>query len=319
MPIDSFTEAVRWQVWDGGLSTLLGLATLAVVLQGEHDRKPAHFIFVKAALPAAAFLVNPITGLAAIAVSALSTFKHRARDGVVRPMVLLAVCLVAMLTPWVIRNQLVMKHTILLRDNLGLELAMANYPEAMLANHQSAIEERFQAIHPNGNQGAQRAMEASGGEVAYSEKLFKSTLEWMKNNPYAVANIWMRHLSETLFPQTRMFEREHELLPRVRAIVASIVNFPAILSFIAATIRGDRIYAYPGVFIAVIIVLGLPFLPFSRYCWLIYPLTACLAVDFAARLFGALAKSMRQAPVVTRSSDVDVGAVNSAEDRRNRG
>ena len=196
MPIDSFTEAVRWQVWDGGLSTLLGLATLAVVLQGEHDRKPAHFIFVKAALPAAAFLVNPITGLAAIAVSALSTFKHRARDGVVRPMVLLAVCLVAMLTPWVIRNQLVMKHTILLRDNLGLELAMANYPEAMLANHQSAIEERFQAIHPNGNQGAQRAMEASGGEVAYSEKLFKSTLEWMKNNPYAVANIWMRHLSE---------------------------------------------------------------------------------------------------------------------------
>jgi hypothetical protein len=303
VPIHSFTEAVRWQVWDGGLATLLGLASLVLVLQGEHERRPPRFILLKAALPAATFLVNPMVGLAAIAVSALSTLRHRAREGIVRPMVLLAVCLVAMLTPWVIRNQLVLKHTILLRDNLGLELALANYPGALLADHATATKERLQEIHPWDNPSAQRAMEASGGEFAYSQKLLGSTLEWMKNNPNAVAGIWIRHLSETLFPPSEIFEREHEsFVPHVRAIVASIVNFVAILSLIAAAIRGDRIYAYPGVFIAVILFLGLPFLPILRYSWVTYPLAACLAIDFAARLFAARTKGTGLVPVISAGS-----------------
>ena len=61
----------------------------------------------------------------------------------------LAACALAIfLLPWVIRNDVEMGEPILLRSNLGLELAMANYQGALEAQDPlDQVRRRFDQIH----------------------------------------------------------------------------------------------------------------------------------------------------------------------------
>ncbi len=285
IPLHSFTEAVRWQTWDGGLGALLCLAGLAIVLRGERDDTSRHFIGMKALLPALTFIVNPITGLAAIAISALSSIRHHRRDGVVGPLCLLLVCVVVPM-PWVIRNAVMLQHPILTRDNLGLELALANHAGAVHPDDpRTAYLARLRAIHPYGNRAPAQAMTAAGGEIRYSRMLQDRTVAWMKVHPAEVAGIWSRHIGELLFPRPWMFSIENEGRGRERSILAALVTVLAIMALIAAAIRRDFRFVYPAIIVATIVCAGAPFQPVPRYCWVMFPLLACLGTDLVARLW----------------------------------
>ncbi len=286
IPLHSFTEAVRWQMWDGGLGALLCLACLAIVLRGERGDTPAYFTGMKAAVPALTFIVNPITGLAAIAISTLSTVRHRRRDGVVGPLCLLLASVVVVQMPWVIRNAVMLQHPIVTRDNLGLELALANHAGAVHPDDpRTTYLARLRMIHPYGNQAPARAMIAAGGEVRYSRSLQDRTTAWMSAHPGAVAAIWSRHIGELLFPRPWMFSIENEGRGSERSVLAALVTVLAIMALVAAAIRRDWRFGYPAVVISMIVCAGAPFQPVPRYCWVIFPLLACLGADVVARLW----------------------------------
>lgn len=287
VPIYCFTEAVGWQAWDGGLATGFALATLAVVLREEQSG--ASQIAAKSFLPAMAFIINPLVGVATIALSFLSIVRRRRTDGLIRGPLILTLSLVLLCMPWTIRNWYVMHQPILTRDNLGLELTMGNYPEAVQSRDiQAAFNHQHQLLHPFDLTGRQ-AMLAAGGEFAYSKQLQGTTTAWMSAHRYDIARIWLRHLSEFLFPQRWMFESDNRASwATARAILADLISVIALISLGVGLVFQHRKYLYPAFFLAIVSLLSMPFQPIIRYDWIIYPLLCCLAVALISRCVSRL-------------------------------
>ena len=85
------------------------------------------------------------------------------------------------LTPWAIRNGVVFHRFILVRDDLGLELAVSNNNCAQFSMEQN-FKGCFQQTHPNRNvREARRVIDL--GEADYNQLRFYEALSWIKNHP----------------------------------------------------------------------------------------------------------------------------------------
>jgi len=296
-PIHDFTEAVRWRCWDGGVATLLLLAMLVLLLEAERGRRAHGFELARAAVPALALLVNPITGVAASVIALAFIWRDRARVAMLRPILLLAAATAILFAPWVARNARALDHPVLTRDNLGLELAMAYYPAAVAPTDPlGGMQQRQAAIHPLLSAPARARLRALGGELAYSRALQAETLRWMSGHPVAVARIWMRHLSEMLFPRPWMFRAEHEKHFAVaRAVAAALVTALALIELAIMAGGRDPLALYPLIAIGSVTLLTSAFQPVMRYCWILYPLLAMLAARAVWRGVEGLARRRDQA------------------------
>jgi hypothetical protein len=89
--------------------------------------------------------------------------------------------LLVALAPWTARNRVVMGHWFLVRDNLGLELGVSNYPGASPTRRGNAAS--FSEYHPNvSEEAAARVQEV--GEVAYGAEMQRRALGWMSEEPW---------------------------------------------------------------------------------------------------------------------------------------
>jgi len=194
--------------------------------------------------------------------------------------------LALMVGPWTIRNQLVMGHPILLRDNLGMELAIGNYPEAVRGDDRNKVFfDRLTAIQPYIHPIAQRAMIAAGGEVAYAQKLGRETKAWIAANPDDFLLLCRRHLGQMTLPGTWMFMTSHGVwLPVIRSWLARTINVLGFLGLAFALLRRQPRALYAAPFVLLPVLLYIPFQPVIRYCWLIYPVLTYLGADMVARM-----------------------------------
>ena len=118
------------------------------------------------------FIVSPPAGLAAMpALVLLLAVRGRPR-AMVDCTDFCRNCCQAFAGLWAERNLYALGEPIALRDNLGLELAIANYPGALHAPDAAfAFVSRLDAIHPIQHGNGRSAMRAAGGELAYYRKI----------------------------------------------------------------------------------------------------------------------------------------------------
>lgn len=286
LPIYTTAEAFEWRVWEGGLGLVLGAATLLLVLRAEDGAPRRRAALWLAILPACAFFVNPVVGVTSYAGWARLTWRRRARAGLARPALAALLALILVVAPWTIRNALAMGQPIPLRDDLGMEIAVANHPAAVrAADPDRVFIARLIAIQPYIHPPAQRAMIAAGGEIGYSKRLGAEAWAWMRDHPGDVAWLWAGHLREMLFTRTWLFNTLHGgRLPLVRATIVTVLAGLALTGLALAARRRDARYRYAAIYLFVPTLLYMPFQPVLRYTWLIYPMIVCLACDALARV-----------------------------------
>ncbi|WP_419826971.1 hypothetical protein [Sphingomonas sp.] len=286
-PVYTTDEAFEWRVWEGGLGLTLATGSLLLLLRAEDGARLRGFRALQALLPALAFFVNPVMGVTAFAGWLLFAWRHRMRDGLVRPALLAGLSLALLIGPWTVRNVVTMGRPIPLRDDLGLELAVANHPAAVHpADFDRVFLDRLTAIQPYIHPQAQRRMIAAGGEIAYSQALGRATIAWMRAHPRAVGTLWARHLREMLFTRKWLFKTAHgQQLPLIRATTVSALATLALVGLAMAARRRDGRYLYAAAYLWTPTLLYVPFQPVIRYTWLIWPIVACLACDAIARAY----------------------------------
>lgn len=140
-----------------------------------------------------------------------------------------AVFLLATLTPWTIRNLIVLGSPIWSRDNLGLELQVSNNDCAGPSFRDNMLSGCHNATHPNVNAEEARKVRELG-EAAYNRQRMDDALGWIRSNPARFA-----HLS---FDRFRLF-----WFPPLRGPIASLPLWTiTVLGFAGAILafRADR-------------------------------------------------------------------------------
>jgi hypothetical protein len=85
------------------------------------------------------------------------------------------------LAPWVARNWLALGSPVILRSNLGLELAVSNNPWAAPSQMENFSNPAVARLHPTFSSAA-RAEIRRGGEIAYNRRKLGEALTWIREN-----------------------------------------------------------------------------------------------------------------------------------------
>jgi hypothetical protein len=300
-------EAVDFRVWDGGLAACLAALFLTLLLAPLEERalgsgrtrlssstaaSRSSRIPVAAAIAAVIFFVNPPLGAAVIlclGVFALreTPLRHAALAAAVG-----ATVLALLVAPWVMRNERVLHAPILLRSDGGLELAMANYPTALVADDRKLqFLDRLHSIHPSFNQQAYQAVKTVG-ELAYSRRVGAQAARWMRAHPEEVAGLMLLHIRQTLVPQTWEFDVfGRHVSPPLRAALADLASVAGLIALGVGVASGRRGWGYLATMIGIWVILTSPFQPVPRYTYLIYPFLVFCGADLIAQTRRALSRA----------------------------
>lgn len=201
-PLNLKLEATYFRAWEGGLAVLLSaiclLWVIKVALQ-EHVR-PGSFVALAFA-GALTFFVNPAMGLgvyACISWLALTRLQYPKWPATIA---LGLAALAIVLTPWTLRNEIVLGKPIFLRSNFGLEFALANNEAAATTiNPRRTFAQRMAAVHPYAmtEENARKALR--DGEAAYAQHLGDEAMTWARANPAEFATLTLSHLRQFYFP-----------------------------------------------------------------------------------------------------------------------
>lgn len=131
-PIFTTVEAFDFRTWEGGMTMSAAGAFLLLVLRadaGERDGTGARIALCL--LPALLLFLQPMIGLAAVSAGALLLWRGRAPVRTASGIALFLAGVALLFGAWTARNSAAMGQPIWLRDNLGLELAVANHAGAV--------------------------------------------------------------------------------------------------------------------------------------------------------------------------------------------
>lgn len=284
-------EAADFRIWEGGLSALLALANLwLIVTLDKRETIATQPLLLAAALSAVTFFVSPTTGLAIDACWAWLALRRLPFPRALAFAATAAAALALLLAPWVLRNAQVMGSPVLLRDNFGLEIAMANYPGALdPADPRAETLARARAIHPYQNPQALARLRAAGGEVAYAQALGRETRAWIAAHPLDFARLALRHYRQFYFPDRWQGALTNwGAFPTLRIEMIRLVAAFGLLGLAVGLVRRRRYY---GLFALYLALAGLPYalvLPIPRYAYVVWPLLAFLAAQLAVDASAAL-------------------------------
>lgn len=291
-PVYTTNEVFEFRVWEGGLGLLAGTAFLYTVLRADAGDPPRGFAVWFAALPALTFFINPTVGLCAYAAWVVHVWRRRRTvRGAVRSAGAAALALALLIGPWTLRNWIALGHPIPLRDNLGMELAVANYPEAVTGKDRTqTFYDHLGQIQPYIHPKAQRALVAAGGEVAYAHLLGDRAKAWIRANPGDFLTLCRRHFGQMVLPGTWMFMTSHGVhMPGIRSALVRLLHVLGLIGLLLALARRDGRFLYVLPFAVFPLLLYIPFQPVIRYTWLVYPVLGFCAADLLARLRGVSA------------------------------
>jgi hypothetical protein len=302
LPAHIAQEVADFRVWEGGLATLLGLTNLwLIVTLDQREEIAAQPLLIGAALSAFTFFVSPTTGLAVDACWAWLALRRLPFRRTLAFAATAAAALALVLAPWVLRNAQVMGKPIVLRDNFGLEIALANYPGALdPADPHVESQARMRAIHPYQNPAVLARLHASGGEIAYAQSLGRETGAWIRANPLDFARLALRHYRQFYIPDRWQGAMTNwGAFPTPRIDMIRLVAVLGLAGLLVGLVRRRRFY---GLFALYLALAGLPYAlvqPVPRYAYVIWPLLAFLAARLIADIFARL-KARGHAPMMVQ-------------------
>jgi hypothetical protein len=283
LPMNFGLEVVAFRAWEGALAAAGAALCLLIALRLDRAAAPTWKAFTGLAIVCAVtFFVNQAIGLAvygAMGLLLLRRFPVRRWPGAIG---IAALCLAAVLAPWVIRNAVAFDRFIPLRSNLGLELSLANSPAATTgADEHAQFLQRLRTIHPLESKSAFRTMMQAGGEIPYADALGKEAKAWIAENPGTFAALCLHHLREFYFPpawQWNIYTEGAQAVGPRQALVWGLSVLGLLGALLLPKIYGSRAL-YPAVFV---LAPALPYLivqPILRYRYLIFaPMLFCATV-----------------------------------------
>jgi len=170
-------------MWEAPYVALLILILAVCMHRVLSEKVSTAFIFLTGALWGIIFLLNPVPLLA---YGALIFWVICIRRIPVIQKVAMVVVPLVMLSPWVIRNERVFHHFILIRDNLGMELWNSNNPCSAFSFRNNRAAGCFH--HPNESVAEAEKVRAMG-EYAYNQAKLRESLDWIKYNPGKFADL----------------------------------------------------------------------------------------------------------------------------------
>ena len=285
LPVFLGQENLDFRYWEGGLALMFCLIILHMLLSLQSTDVIRNVdVFVVALVASFTFLLNPLIGLSAYLAS-LFLLTHRfSLKSAAYPILISAGVLVAVLSPWIIRNYFVMGHVIVLRDNAGLELSVANNDlTAAGPDYGAAFAQQMNALHPsNGGHGRERLLQV--GEFNYMTELQRAASEWISSHPVSFARLCLRHLRQMYFPDAWQFEIGSGKYSSGRAALISFVSAFGMLGLLVGMLRDFRQWRYVGAVILTVDLLYMPFQPMPRYLYFNYGFLTFCAMDLFYRL-----------------------------------
>ncbi len=212
----------------------------------------------------------------------------------VRYCIIVGLVLLAVQIPWASRNYGALGRAVLLRDNLGLELWVANNPKAVALQDEDQKTGFVYAQHPYVTQSG-FAEYARVGELAYFDRCYRKAISWIRDNPLHFLRLTIARIGYFWFPI---------LSSTVLTGVRWIVSAGAFIGFaIAFRLRRSialevgclcLFYSIPYYFVSATARYSYPIYPFQvLFCsWAIlesikyFRLTPAFRRFFSATLFG---------------------------------
>jgi hypothetical protein len=115
-----------------------------------------------------------------------------------------ALAAVLVCTPWTVRNYRQFGRLVLVRDNLGLELYVANHDLAKPSFAESRRAGVLGALHANSSRREALALREMG-EAAYNEDRLAKAKDWIRRNPQRFARLTAARIAQFWFPRAEGF------------------------------------------------------------------------------------------------------------------
>ena len=280
---------IRQRNWEFLPTTVVLIWILVKLAEAHASVLTRGWLVLMGAAAGFLFILSPPAGLAAIVSFALfHLLRTPLRQWWIAPISTLVVAgLLA--GPWAIRNMRELGAPIPLRDNFGLELAIANYPGAVHpADHRLAYWTRMTTIQTMHLTEAQ--LRAAGGEVAYYRALGETAREWIAAHPWDFLTLCRRRFVEFFLPPRWLWSPYSATLERYANVRQYIVWLAALggLATLVALAPFRRPYAY---IFAAVLAYSLPYAithPDLRYRYPISTLLIFCAFDGFFRLIAYL-------------------------------
>jgi hypothetical protein len=185
----------RWsEVWshhEQGLAALVVLWIVGVCARlRREDWSNQRTVLLAAGIISIALLACPnvLAGVGLFAMVELVRLRrNQSCVPVVRGAAIIAAAGLVVMTPWCVRNYVVLGGFVPLRSNLGLEIAVGN--RDLADGHTYAT--GFHEAHPFGHL-AERAHYAAQGELAYMRRKSAIGCEWIASHPWTFAWLTLR-------------------------------------------------------------------------------------------------------------------------------
>jgi hypothetical protein len=186
VPIYLFTE-VR-----GGELPFLALLLIVATVAFRRTMQPGRLDLRSAAghglLWGAILSTSPSPAPVLVLWTLLLFLTHQARTSVFRFAAVMAMTILACLTPWTVRNHRVLGSPIWARSNLGLELQVSNNDLATASGYENQSSPMYELYHPNrGDEPRRRYREI--GEVAFQREKLHEALAWIREHPARFARL----------------------------------------------------------------------------------------------------------------------------------
>jgi hypothetical protein len=295
VPVYIGLETFDFRFWEGASAVCLGCISLIMLvsLDGSSDIGWRH-IFFGGLLAAVTFFVSPTFGLGIYAASGIFAFRNFSGVRLWGALGAAVLIISAILTPWVVRNINVLHAPIVLRDNLGLEMNIANVNVPMSQpDPLSSFRHKMETTHPVFKEGRER-LEKAGGEIAYQRIVSAEVHQWIRENPVKFARLSLRHLGQFFFPQPWQFRYTGTgKLSVTRSIIISTISLLGMFGLFLGLWQRRPGFQYLA---ATILITSLPYMvvqPIPRYTYVIYGLLLFLAADGLLRVYSLSRKTNR--------------------------
>ena len=284
VPVFMGQESLDFRYWEGGLAVVCAVYTLNQILFYETAGIPPSLSqkIGFATLLALTFFVSPALGTALVICATVLALRHWPWSVRISTGAIAGIALAMLLTPWVIRNDLVLHKPILLRSNAALEMAIANNDASLTDDHKAAFNNSMADVHPAVGQAAAADLRRVG-EIAYMAKVSNRVSSWIAANQTGFINLAGRHIRQMVIAEPFQFEIGSGAFSKIRSLVYSIVAILGVVGIGLGIISARRGYGYVAIIIATVILTYAPFQPMARYLYLIYGFLVFAAFDAIGR------------------------------------
>jgi hypothetical protein len=214
------SDMPRSDVWEAHCVGLIAVVLAGVMYTVAEKSDSLRRILLTGVLWGVALLFSPVALLVLFAWSAALYFAHWLSP---RRIVIVVAMAAAMVVPWMARNYVVLHHVVYVRDNLGLELDLANNDCASFSFDVNRYTGCFARTHPNENP-EQAALVRNLGEIEYDRRHMVVAKRWIATNPARFLKLSLKRTIAYWIPSAMHYPWESQVQPPRRNWIISLMT-----------------------------------------------------------------------------------------------